>query len=573
MFWFNGWTVYLMKGVSNMAIKKYIGARYAPQFMGAWDKASEYAALSVVYTNDQSYVSRKTVPANTEITNTEFWIKSAEWNAQVTQYKQNVERYQANVERYNQNVETYTQAVDQFYADTLHSYDTKADMVADRSLKLGDTLLTCGNEAISDGGGSFYQVVPETSAKAVALENGLFALPFEFQPYDYSEFQGEVDRVVASFNQNTQQLNQKFGTSVAEIKNASLNNYNTEADMISDLTLEANRTVLTSGKAQIGDNLGSFYRIQNTSARDDAVNLSNGKKAVPFQIQGGIASGSQLNYLGQSNVPAVWNAISPTTITIPITLTGDTATVFAAILFKNGSSTTNIQLKVGSDIRTITISDSGTPTYDKCNLYALNIKKINNIYYWSYSLAASWNITYAHDTITGTATFPASLQPVNTGVSASALSYSKAQSLGLCAITVNKRIRVDSITLNFGQEAPGGLDAINRSINFATSDASGYNLAGWTNENLNSAQPSGTVTYTILSNKAVLEPNKTYYIQVADYLATTDTWYITGSVTPSSAQGPITMLPAGTAWDISGAVIEHFVTSNRVSIQFNYTEL
>lgn len=572
MFWFNGRIVYLMKGVSNMAIKKYIGARYAPKFMGAWDKASEYAALSVVYTNEQSYVSRKTVPANTEITNTEFWIKSADWNAQVTQYNQNVEQYQANVERYNQNVETYTQAVDQFYADTLHSYDTKADMVADSSLKLGDTLLTCGNAAIGDGGGSFYQVVPETSAKAVALENGLFAMPFEFQPYDYSEFQGEVDKVVASFNQNTQQLNQKFDTSVAKIKNASLNNYNTEAEMISDLTLEANRTVLTSGKAQIGDNLGSFYRIQNTSARDDAVNLSNGKKAVPFQIQGGIASGSQLNYLGQSNVPAVWNAISPTTITIPVTLTGDTATVFAAILFKNGSSTTKIQLKVGSDIRTITISDSGTPTYDKCNMYALNIKKINNTYYWSYSLAASWNITYAHDTITGTATFPESLQPVNTGVSASALNYSKAQSLALCAVTVNKRIRVDSITLNFGQEAPGHLGQIARAINFATSDASGYNFEPWTNENLFD-QPSGTVTYTIQPNKAVLEPNKTYYIQVADYLDTTDTWYITGSVTPSSTHGPITMLPAGTAWDIPGAVIEHLVTSNRVSIQFNYTEL
>lgn len=187
MFWFNGWTVYLMKGVSNMAIKKYIGARYAPKFMGAWDKASEYAALSVVYTNEQSYVSRKTVPANTEITNTEFWIKSADWNAQVTQYNQNVEQYQANVERYNQNVETYMHDVVQFYADTLHSYDTKSDMVADRSLKLGDTLLTCGNAAIGDGGGSFYQVVGETSAKAVALENGLFALPFDFDPmhHDY----------------------------------------------------------------------------------------------------------------------------------------------------------------------------------------------------------------------------------------------------------------------------------------------------------------------------------------------------------------------------------------------------
>lgn len=87
-----------------MAIKKYIGARYAPKFMGAWDKTSEYAALSVVYTNEQSYVSRKTVPANTEITNTEFWIKSADWNAQVAQYNQNVERYEKEVLKYSDTV-------------------------------------------------------------------------------------------------------------------------------------------------------------------------------------------------------------------------------------------------------------------------------------------------------------------------------------------------------------------------------------------------------------------------------------------------------------------------------------
>ena len=163
-----------------MAIKKYIGARYAPKFMGAWDKASEYAALSVVYTNEQSYVSRKTVPANTEITNTEFWIKSADWNAQVTQYNQNVEQYQANVERYNQNVETYNANVDNFFDATIHVYNTKEEMVNDRSIKAEYTLLTCGDSSIGDGGGSMYKVASSTSITAIALKNGLFAVPFAF---------------------------------------------------------------------------------------------------------------------------------------------------------------------------------------------------------------------------------------------------------------------------------------------------------------------------------------------------------------------------------------------------------
>ena len=160
-----------------MALKKYIGARYTPKFMGAWDAQTVYAALSVVYANEQSYVSRKTVPAGTKLTNTEYWVKSADWNAQVTEYNRNVENYNRHVEEYNKNVIAYEQAVNTFYADTLHSYDNKAAMVADQDLKLGDTLLTCGDKTIGDNGGSFYQVVAETSAKAVALENGLYALP------------------------------------------------------------------------------------------------------------------------------------------------------------------------------------------------------------------------------------------------------------------------------------------------------------------------------------------------------------------------------------------------------------
>ena len=159
-----------------MAIKKYIGARYAPKFMGAWDKSSEYAALSVVYTNDQSYVSRKTVPANTEITNTEFWIKSADWNAQVTQYNQNVERYE-------KEVRGYAETVNDLVGKTVYTYNTKDDMSADKRVQLNDTLMTCGYAKVGDKKGSFYKVVANTSAKAIALQNGIYAEPFELADF------------------------------------------------------------------------------------------------------------------------------------------------------------------------------------------------------------------------------------------------------------------------------------------------------------------------------------------------------------------------------------------------------
>lgn len=412
-----------------MAIKKYIGARYAPQFMGAWDKSSEYAALSVVYANEQSYVSRKTVPANTEITNTEFWIKSADWNAQVTQYNQNVEQYQANVERYNQNVETYTQAVNQFYADTLHSYDTKAEMVADTSLKLGDTLLTCGSTAIGDGGGSFYQVVGETSAKAVALENGLFALPFEFQPYDYSEFQGEVDRVV-----------QSFGTSVAEIKAASLGTYDNIAKMKADTTLKANTTVLTTGEATVGDNKGSFYRVQDTSDRTDAVPLDNGKKAVPFALNVGAVAGTALTFNGQSDAAAVWNVKAPGTVTIPLSVpAGGTATVFMGVLYGSSQSSVEATLNVNNTVqRTMTFTDSGDATHDKIVVYAITVKRTDG-YYFGSSTVSSWTTEYQYDTVTIT-------QQIGEGAPTAPDSEQQTFTYASCNITPSTEIILKKVT-------------------------------------------------------------------------------------------------------------------------------
>ena len=210
-----------------MAIKKYIGARYAPKFMGAWDKASEYAALSVVYTNEQSYVSRKTVPANTEITNTEFWIKSADWNAQVTQYNQNVEQYQANVERYNQNVETYNANVDNFFDATIHAYNTKEEMVNDTTIQANYTLITCGATAVGDGGGSLYKVANTTSATAVALKNGLFAVPFDFTlESDVGQYEGSADTTAIAIKP----------VSTFNVTNTSKNNVNIKIPSATDKT-------------------------------------------------------------------------------------------------------------------------------------------------------------------------------------------------------------------------------------------------------------------------------------------------------------------------------------------------
>lgn len=255
-----------------MALKVYIGARYTPKFEGEWKANKEYAALSVVYYNNKSYVSRKTVPAGTAVTETEFWVESANWNAQVEQYNQNVTQYKGQVDLYNKNVETYTKQVNKFYADTLHSYETRDEMIADTNIKLGDTLLTCGKDAIGDGGGSFYQVVNTQSQKTVVLANGLYAAPFEFQPYDY-----------AAFEQKTNEYKAEVDQQLDKVEKYSLRNYDTTNKMVADKSLMTGNTVLTSGENSVGDGQGSFWKVvdQNSS---DATALANGKYAKPFQL-------------------------------------------------------------------------------------------------------------------------------------------------------------------------------------------------------------------------------------------------------------------------------------------------
>lgn len=88
---------------------RYIGARYVPVFAGDWDQTREYEALTVVQYQGDSYTSKMYVPVGIAISNTQYWIKSANFNQQVAamgsridalqgQYDQDIEDLQGDVE-------------------------------------------------------------------------------------------------------------------------------------------------------------------------------------------------------------------------------------------------------------------------------------------------------------------------------------------------------------------------------------------------------------------------------------------------------------------------------------------
>jgi len=70
----------------------YIGNRYVPIFADPidWTASREYEPLTIVLHNGYSYTSKKMVPLNTDISNTEYWALTGNYNAQVEQYRQEV---------------------------------------------------------------------------------------------------------------------------------------------------------------------------------------------------------------------------------------------------------------------------------------------------------------------------------------------------------------------------------------------------------------------------------------------------------------------------------------------------
>lgn len=91
-----------------MANNIYIGNRYVPIFADPveWNNLREYEALTIVTYNGTAYTSRKRVPVGTALSNTEYWVVTGNYNAQVEQYRQEVVGVQNNLDDLSDSVDT-----------------------------------------------------------------------------------------------------------------------------------------------------------------------------------------------------------------------------------------------------------------------------------------------------------------------------------------------------------------------------------------------------------------------------------------------------------------------------------
>lgn len=102
-----------------MAVTQYIGARYVPLFADPieWSSTKSYEPLTVVTYQGASYTSRQAVPVGIDIANTEYWVLTGNYNAQVEQYRQEVRSFDGRITQAQSDASDALQQVDTVSGD------------------------------------------------------------------------------------------------------------------------------------------------------------------------------------------------------------------------------------------------------------------------------------------------------------------------------------------------------------------------------------------------------------------------------------------------------------------------
>lgn len=80
-------------------VREYIGARYVPVFANPpeWNDTRGYEPLTIVLHKGNSFTSTQYVPTGIDISNTEYWLETGNWNAQIEAYRDEVLRFDGRI--------------------------------------------------------------------------------------------------------------------------------------------------------------------------------------------------------------------------------------------------------------------------------------------------------------------------------------------------------------------------------------------------------------------------------------------------------------------------------------------
>lgn len=106
---------------NNPEYNLYVGARYVPVFSdqnnGQWTNTISYEPLTIVLYQGDSYTSKTFVPIGTAITNSVYWVKTGDFNGQLSSLETTVNNLQTNVTSLNNDVSELSQDVNKNMGD------------------------------------------------------------------------------------------------------------------------------------------------------------------------------------------------------------------------------------------------------------------------------------------------------------------------------------------------------------------------------------------------------------------------------------------------------------------------
>jgi hypothetical protein len=125
--------------------------------MGEWNKALQYEALSVVTYKGNSFTSKVPVPANVEINNTDYWVNTANYNAQVEEYR----KITLETKELANNTNTDLQTFKKNQTNTNNEINNKIDLTTSALNKLKNDVFdgdTPSVITVAKNGGRFHTI-------------------------------------------------------------------------------------------------------------------------------------------------------------------------------------------------------------------------------------------------------------------------------------------------------------------------------------------------------------------------------------------------------------------------------
>lgn len=184
---------------ATVGTRQYIGARYVPIFGRKnetsilWDNTAPYEPLTIVLYQGNSYTSRQYVPASVDISNTDFWALTGNYNAQVEQYRTEVAEFQDRLESVEdatadltERVEDAEATVDGFsttiseHADSIQAntsaIESQAAQIAGTSDSGLKSLINANTDSISDNASAIAANVSDIATNADAISDNASAI-------------------------------------------------------------------------------------------------------------------------------------------------------------------------------------------------------------------------------------------------------------------------------------------------------------------------------------------------------------------------------------------------------------